>query len=254
MSELAERMGIGPTTERLMRAAAHRHGKPRVDLEEGRAFVYLSPVPPSVNAVSSHRFAKRDRKGRLESELTLLLLAAGVPQPIPGDLVLASAVLAFPVTRRRDEDNYRAEFSKALGDTLDPHSREAPYRWLSDDTPAHFRFGSVSFERDPGAPRAGAATLLLQWNPRRPLLVFAPSIDQARIGLEDDGINPRDRRVRIVRGEPGELHGYAMRGTLGEPELTDPEVRIYHEPRLPDPVFIALAEARSRGLTPRRRR
>src|SRR5947207_1933958 len=73
----------------------------------------------------------------------MLLLAEQLPRRL--ERVEASAVLTFPTRRRRDEGNYRALLEKALGDAL------VEGRWLVDDTPERFTFGTVSFAE--GQPR-----------------------------------------------------------------------------------------------------
>lgn len=105
-------------------------------------------VPPSRNK-TQHWRAKQAAKRALQTEIQLLLLAAHVPRPIPGDRVYASAVFYFPTNRRRDEDNYRDGLSKALGDALSPNVQDhAPWRWLSDDGPANYLFGRGAFAVD----------------------------------------------------------------------------------------------------------
>lgn len=121
----------------------------------GIALLEVAP-PASMNA-SGHgtrgaRHGRHRAKRTLQRDLHDLLLAAGVPRPIPGDRLRASAEVLFPITRRRDEGNYRTGLEKALGDALSPaaskEERELglePPRWLTDDTPDHFTFGAVTF-------------------------------------------------------------------------------------------------------------
>lgn len=131
-------------------------------------------LPPniSVNATRGQHWAKTlKRRRRLTAMLSELLVAAEVPMPIPGDRVHATAVLAFPTNRRRDEGNFRAELEKALGDTLAPPPPKGlpagaavfERRWLSDDTPEHFTFGALTFEHRPNAP--ATAHITLEWTP-----------------------------------------------------------------------------------------
>lgn len=133
----------------------------------GIATIELMPPPRSVNAGPSHRRVQHRRKKAIENDLAILLLAANVPRPIPGDRVRATAELLFPVARRRDEDNYRAGLSKALGDALCPHDPESPFRWLTDDTPAHFTFGTITFGQtaldSQGKRRPAVAIVRLVW-------------------------------------------------------------------------------------------
>lgn len=119
----------------------------------GRATIELAP-PRSRNATPqrSSRGAALGRhkaKKQLQADIATLLEAEHVPRPIPGDRVRATAELLFPSPRRRDEGNYRDSLEKALGDALAPHDPDAPWRWLSDDTPDHFTFGAVIFGQTP---------------------------------------------------------------------------------------------------------
>lgn len=123
----------------------------------GVAELELAP-PRSMNAAPARSsrgagLARHKAKRALQADLARLLLAAGVPRPIPGDRVRVTARLLFPTRRRRDEGNYRTALEKALGDALspDPSDEERElgldplFKWLSDDTPAHFTFGAVTF-------------------------------------------------------------------------------------------------------------
>jgi hypothetical protein len=147
----------------------------------GVAELELAP-PRSMNAAPQRStrgaaIARHKAKRGLQADLARLLLAAGVPRPIPGDRVRASAHIVMPVARRRDEGNYRTALEKALGDALAPAPSkeerelglEPLFRWLSDDTPEHFTFGSVTFgetgsDRVPRADGRGYRTV------RRPAL------------------------------------------------------------------------------------
>lgn len=119
----------------------------------GIATVELAP-PSSMNAAGAHWAKRHRRKRATQGDLAMALLAAGVPHPIPGDRVRATAELLFPTRRRRDEGNFRTALEKALGDALCPHDRESPFRWLSDDTPEHYTFGAVTFGRGVRQPIA----------------------------------------------------------------------------------------------------
>lgn len=142
----------------------------------GKAVLEVPP-PPSVNAQRSRSRAGNigihSRKKRDTAALEMELLAAGVPKPIPGDRVHATAVIHFPDVgtpseRRRDEGNFRAPLEKALGDALCPHQTREEQRLkiparpghLSDDTPAHFTFGAVTFEPADGPLPIARVTLL----------------------------------------------------------------------------------------------
>ena len=80
-------------------------------------------------------------------------MASGVPRGQSS--VYASAELTFPTKRRRDEGNYRTPLEKALGDVL------VSGRWLTDDTPDHYRFGGVVFSSTAGPHNT---VLTLRWN------------------------------------------------------------------------------------------
>lgn len=137
----------------------------------GRVVLELDP-PASVNAApaKSSRGAgigRHKAKKALEADLARLLLAAGVPRPIPGGRVRATARILTPKARRRDEGNFRAPLEKALGDALSPFDRESPFRWLDDDQPPAFTFGAVTFgQTEPGwdgKPKRGVCELAIVW-------------------------------------------------------------------------------------------
>lgn len=131
--------------------------------------VTIETAPPrSMNVAPGQHWATRHkRKRQTQGELAILLLAAGVPRPIPGDRARATARILFPTNRRRDEGNYRTALEKALGDALAPADPDSPFRWLSDDTPAHFTFGTVTFGRTDldtlGRRRPAVAIVTLAW-------------------------------------------------------------------------------------------
>lgn len=107
----------------------------------------INTVPPSLNALQyGHWTRTRKQKRAWQSELEILLMAAGAPRGWKS--AHASATLRFPQGRRRDEGNYRYLLEKALGDAL------VNGGWLPDDTPEHFRFGRVLIEADPGPARS----------------------------------------------------------------------------------------------------
>jgi hypothetical protein len=116
--------------------------------------VALGYLPPSPNA-TQHRHWTRVRAGKrqLQGDLEIVLMAARLPRPLPGQ-VQASAVLLVPDRRRRDEGNFRTPLEKALGDAL------VNGGWLSDDTPEHFHFDTLVFKHEPGVR---ATRLLLRW-------------------------------------------------------------------------------------------
>lgn len=127
----------------------------------GQATLILTPPPLSQNRRRGEHWSKtRRRKGAIQQDVHNLLLAEGVPHPIPGGRVRVTARLVFAKRRRRDEGNYRDALEKAIGDTLDPHDRDAPIRWLDDDQPPAFTFGLVTFDVEPGLPIARAEVTL----------------------------------------------------------------------------------------------
>lgn len=108
-------------------------------------YVISTPsTPPSMNVASKgswrrfHSYKKRWQR-LLEGELMVARLPRGL------SAVRATALLTFPVERRRDEGNYRAVLEKALGDAL------VNGGWLADDTPDSFTFGELTFGHDPGS-------------------------------------------------------------------------------------------------------
>lgn len=104
----------------------------------------LPYTPPSLNKITGgNGWAWRGEKAALQRDLEMLLLAERIPRPV--EHIAASASLAFPVARRRDEGNFRALIEKSLGDAL------VNGRWLIDDTPEHFQFGGLTFTRGPSA-------------------------------------------------------------------------------------------------------
>lgn len=135
------------------------------------------PPPASLNVSNrGNPKARHRRKRQTQGQLAQLLLAAGVPRPIPGGRARASAELLFPRAARRDEGNYRTALEKALGDALAPAPTaeeralglDPVFVWLPDDTPEHFTFGAVTFgvtDRDPstGKRLAAIARVRLVW-------------------------------------------------------------------------------------------
>jgi hypothetical protein len=106
----------------------------------------LRDTPPSINAVGSrgHWRTWHGLKTRWQRNIEALLMAEGLPRPLPG-AVRATAELRFPTARRRDEGNYRPLL--ALGDAL------VNGRWIADDTPDLYSFGVVTFDATAGAAR-----------------------------------------------------------------------------------------------------
>lgn len=97
-------------------------------------------VPPSLNRMATRgsRWAVTSAKRRWQAILAdLLTYDAGTPS-LPYGRIVASAELAFPVSRRRDSGNFAWLLEKALGDALVP-------QWIADDTAERFAFSGVSF-------------------------------------------------------------------------------------------------------------
>lgn len=110
-----------------------------------RELIY-GDTPPSLNQVGSRGapWAYRAAKKRWQATISGLLLESGLPHGL--EHVHATAILLFPVDRKRDEGNYRWLLEKALGDALQP-------TWLDDDTPERFTFGAVTFGHGPACTR-----------------------------------------------------------------------------------------------------
>lgn len=93
-------------------------------------------VPPSYNTVHhAHWTVNRREKQDWEQRCWVALLEKRVPRGL--ELVTATARLFFKQRRRRDEGNFRVILEKALGDVL------VSGGYLPDDTPDHYRFGTV---------------------------------------------------------------------------------------------------------------
>lgn len=128
-------------------------------------------VPPSLNATryKHWRVASAANKQWIET-FEGLLMVSGMPKV---DRVRARAELTFLRNARRDQVNFRTPVEKALGDALtgsghtyvDPvtGNKRAPIfpggRWLPDDDPAHFRFGTIAFLKGPVAQ----TRVVLRW-------------------------------------------------------------------------------------------
>jgi hypothetical protein len=139
----------------------------RADPPTGVVTLVYADSPPSFNKTRyASRFVVQASFKKWVTIFEQLLVGAQVP--VGCDRIRARAILYFARGHGgRDEDNYRTPIAKALGDALtgsthgywvpEPKnksgkSRRRVYpdgRWLPDDKPAHFKFGSVVFERDP---------------------------------------------------------------------------------------------------------
>jgi hypothetical protein len=104
------------------------------------SFVYWD-VPPSLNRVASRgsRWAYSKHKKEWQSALEVLLMQSGLPRGC--SRVEASAVLTFPVARRRDSGNFQWLLEKALGDSLTNGG------WIPDDDADHFEFRRLRFQK-----------------------------------------------------------------------------------------------------------
>jgi hypothetical protein len=168
----------------------------------GVAVLELTP-PRSMNAAPGKgtrgaAMARHRAKRALQHDLAELLQAAGVPRPIPGGRARATAVLAFPSRRRRDEGNYRTALEKALGDALAPAPSKQerdlglePLRYLPDDTPEHFTFGAVTFTQ----------TDLEQWAQRGTTVRRRrPALATIRLVWGDDLAAELEAELEALRG------------------------------------------------------
>ena len=117
-------------------------------------------VPPSFNATRyKHWAAARRAKDALQAQIGWSLMAAGVPRRLGA--VSVEARLTFPVRRKRDEGNFRTPVEKATGDAL------VAGGWLEDDDPEHFRFGSLTVEREVGPAKTVLLISPLSASPER---------------------------------------------------------------------------------------
>lgn len=115
----------------------------------GRPTVTLAyqDVPPSLNRLGTRgsHWEVGKAKRRWQEILEGLLLGSGLPRGLTS--VEASALLRFPVVRRRDSGNFSWLIEKALGDSL------VRGGWLADDTADEFRFFGVEFDSELGPAR-----------------------------------------------------------------------------------------------------
>lgn len=101
----------------------------------------LPYTPPSVNELplDTHNPRYRIKRNAWMQDVAHLMVEHGNRLPRQLECVHASALLTFTSSRRRDEGNYRSHIEKWLGDLLQTTQR------IQDDTPDHYRFGSVQF-------------------------------------------------------------------------------------------------------------
>lgn len=103
----------------------------------------LYETPPSLNRYAGGPRGPYFRKKKeWQQQIGTALMVAGVPRGL--SKVTATAVLTFPVRRRRDEGNLRFMLEKALGDML------VEGGWLPDDVGGVFEFSKLSFAPEPG--------------------------------------------------------------------------------------------------------
>jgi hypothetical protein len=104
------------------------------------AVLTYDDCPPSLNTMATAHWRRYQRvKQRWQGIWEVHLLTARVPKGLT--IVKASAILQFPHERRRDEGNFRFILEKTLGDALTKGGH------LPDDTPDHYRFMGVTFEK-----------------------------------------------------------------------------------------------------------
>lgn len=111
------------------------------------ATIEVLDVPPSMNTDKVRGWRSFARLKKLwQAQLEQLLMAEGLPRPIPacGPLQV-DVVLRFKDRRRRDSENYRVLLSKALGDAL------VNGGWLTDDTDDDWRL-QVRIDRQDTGP------------------------------------------------------------------------------------------------------
>jgi hypothetical protein len=102
------------------------------------ATLTIEDVPPSLNTVATAHWRKYGRiKKAWQSNCEACLMVEQVPRRL--QRVTATAVLRFPLSRRRDEGNFRFFLEKTLGDAL------VNGGWLADDTLAQYSFGAIAF-------------------------------------------------------------------------------------------------------------
>jgi hypothetical protein len=102
-----------------------------------RTAISIPGTPPSFNAVGyrSHWAVGQRHKLQWQEWLSIALMEQQIPRGL--ERVTATATIRFKQRRRRDEGNFRVILEKALGDAL------VSGKWIADDTPDLYRFGSV---------------------------------------------------------------------------------------------------------------
>lgn len=125
----------------------------------GETHLWAADTPPSFNKVgfTGSRWTLTKAVDDWKELLFALLLASDMPKGC--EFVYAHATLTFPRRNGRDEENYRVILSKALGDVLAPNDRQAPHRWLPNDTADFFAFG-VELNEGGGPNRTD---IVLRW-------------------------------------------------------------------------------------------
>lgn len=129
----------------------------------GRTVLAFPRTPVSANRLGFRGDARvlHRAKKDWQEEITMALMLEQLPQRPQLQMVEASAVLRFPGQRRRDEGNFKLVLEKALGDALrGPEDAWPEGRWIADDTPDHFAFGSLTFAEGHGPSRT---LITLEW-------------------------------------------------------------------------------------------
>jgi hypothetical protein len=111
-----------------------------------RFVISYADTPPSLNNPLSgyrgHWSIGHKTKKRWEEAIFVLLMQERMPRNT-FDYIEASAVLRFPKDRGRDAENHSVVLTKALGDVL------VQAAILPNDTPDHYRFAELTFEKGP---------------------------------------------------------------------------------------------------------
>jgi hypothetical protein len=121
--------------------------------------IRIREVPPSLNQLGS---GNRMKFWRIKKEWQARFLGALTAAELPHGLarVIVEGQITFPVSRRRDEGNFRFFLEKALGDTLTAGG------WLTDDAADRYSFGALLFAHEPGISEI-VLTLFAEWPEER---------------------------------------------------------------------------------------
>lgn len=121
--------------------------------------VRIREVPPSLNQLGS---GNRMKFWRIKKEWQAKFLGALTAAELPVGLarVIVEGQITFPISRRRDEGNFRFFLEKALGDALTAGG------WLEDDDSSRYSFGALLFAHEPGISEV-VLTLFAEWPEER---------------------------------------------------------------------------------------